>query len=59
MPDPLYIGYQLLVALGSFTAKLRLALTRSMTPVTRWGHLQCATNGLDPIEVAVLVNKTL
>jgi len=59
MPDPLYIGYQLLVALGSFTAKLRLALTRSMTPVTRWGRLQCATNGLDPIEVAVLVNKTL
>ena len=24
MPDPLYIGYQLLVALGSFTAKLRI-----------------------------------
>ena len=59
LPDPLDIWYQLLVALSSLAAKLGVALTRSMAPVTKWGHLQCATNGLDPIEVAVLINKTL
>ena len=59
VPHPLDIGRQLFVALGSLAAKSRVALARSMAPVTRGGHLQWATNGLDPIHMTVLVYKTL
>ena len=40
MPDPLNIGRQILITLGSGAMKFWIALAGSMQAVTRWGDLQ-------------------
>ena len=47
VPDSLDLWSQLLIAFRAGALKLRIALTGSMQPVTRWGDLQNSTDRLD------------
>src|SRR5690606_25078612 len=57
VPHTANLNHQLLVTFGSGTAQLWAALARGIVPITRWGNLQHLADRLDPIGVAVMVNK--
>lgn len=59
LPGTLDLRRQGRIALCPCAAQCRVALTRCMTQVTRWGNLQDLADRLDPIAVAVLVDKVL
>jgi len=59
LPDALHLRQQLCIALGSQRAHGRVALTRGMAPVRRWGDSQDAADRLDPTLLAVLVDECL
>ncbi len=53
------MGCQGNIALGSCAALCRIALLCGMTPVARRGNLQDFADRLDPVGIAVLIDKVL
>src|SRR5690606_5811315 len=56
VPHALHFRLQRIVALGPFRAQLRLALSRFVLVVCRWGDRQYCADRLDPESVLVLID---